>query len=135
MWSLVAIPATCSVSALVAAPRRARVGNEVAEPVNARLLGRQQRLVLLALLVTSATLIGAVAALLRRIYPDLHALRDARGMCIYPLSGGPVCPVLQPGGKWGQAQAQRDGSWLVVPTATGPVLATNPYDDPATHMR
>jgi hypothetical protein len=135
MWTLVAIPLTCLACVLVAAPRRPHLGNEVEELVYTRLLGRQQRLLLLAFALTGATLIGAIASLPQRIDPDLHALRDARTTCTYPMSGGTICSVLQPGGEWARTQAQPDGAWLAVPTATGPIFATNPYDDPATHMR
>ena len=54
-----AIPLTCWLCALIAAPRRPRVGNEVAELVYIRLLGRQQRLVLLAAVATAVLFITA----------------------------------------------------------------------------
>src|SRR5690242_12795065 len=50
--ALALIPLTCWLCALVAIPRRPLPGNEVQELVYARLLGRQQRLVLLALVVS-----------------------------------------------------------------------------------
>jgi hypothetical protein len=133
--TFIAIPLTCWVCTLVAAPRRPLPGNEVEELVYARLLGRQQRLLLLTLVITGIALVSALATVPQHIDPDLHALRDARGTCTYPSSGGPICPVLQPGGAWTQTQEQPDGSWRDVPTVTGPVFVTNPYDDPATHMR
>jgi hypothetical protein len=133
--TLIAIATTCWLCALVATPHRPRLGNEVAELVYARLLGRQQRLILLALALTGATLVGSIATLPQRIDPDLNALRGARVTCTYPSSGGPICPVLQPGGTWVLTQEQPDGSWLAMPTATGPIFATNPYDDPETHPR
>jgi hypothetical protein len=57
MWTLVAIPFTCWLCALVALPRRPRLGNEVEELVYTRLLGRQQRLVLLAVVASAAFLL------------------------------------------------------------------------------
>lgn len=132
---LIASAVTGWLTALLAIPRSPRVGNEVEELVYARLLGRQQRLLLLAFALTAATLVGGIATLPRHIDPDLRSVREARQTCTYPPEGGPICLVLQPGGSWARAQAERDGSWWVVPTVTGPALPTSPYDDPRTRNR
>src|SRR5262245_62159245 len=90
VYILIATALTCWVCTLVAAPRRPLPGNEVEELVYARLLGRQQRLLLLTLVITGIALVGTLAAVPQHINPDLHALRDARGTCTYPASGGPI---------------------------------------------
>jgi hypothetical protein len=63
MLAYLAIPLTCWVCALVARPRRPHGGNEVEELVYARLLGRSERVALLALVVTIVTFFTFVVAL------------------------------------------------------------------------
>jgi hypothetical protein len=59
---MVAIATTCWGCALLAIPRKPLPGNEVAELVYSRLLGRQQRLVLAAAAATVAVVIAALTA-------------------------------------------------------------------------
>lgn len=66
MLAYAAIPLTCWLCALIAAPRRPRVGNEVAELVYIRLLGRQQWLVLLAAVATAVLFVALVITLPQR---------------------------------------------------------------------
>ena len=66
MLAYAAIPLTCWLCALIAAPRRPHPGNEVAELVYIRLLGRQQWLVLLAAMATAALFIALAIALPQR---------------------------------------------------------------------
>jgi hypothetical protein len=54
MQTMALVALTCWVCTLIASPHRPRAGNDVAELVYARLLGRQHRLALLAFGVTSA---------------------------------------------------------------------------------
>jgi hypothetical protein len=61
MSVLATIAITCWPCASIAVPRRPRIGNEAEELVYVRLLGRQQWLVLLALLMAAATLLSVVA--------------------------------------------------------------------------
>jgi hypothetical protein len=133
MLPLAAIALTCWLCVLLAIPRKPLPGNDIAELVYRRLLGCQQRLLLLALIATAIALVGAVAALPERVDPNLQSLRGARASCTYPLIGGPICPVLEPGGVWAQAQGQADGSWRVLPART--VAALNPHGDPAARKR
>jgi hypothetical protein len=135
MLTLLSISITCWLCALVAVPHRPLPDNEVAERVYSRLLGRRQRLLLLALLPTGAAFVALVANLPQRIDPDLEALRTARHACTYPATGAPICPILLPGGEWVHAEVHVDGSWRVVPTATGQGVEANPLDDPKTLMR
>src|ERR1700730_10940044 len=81
MWTLIAVPLTCWLCVLLAFPRKPRVGNEVEGLVYARLLGRQQRLLLLALLVTALTFLIGVATLPRRVDADLSTLRHLHATC------------------------------------------------------
>jgi hypothetical protein len=83
--TLIAIPLTLWFAALVATPRRPPPGNEVAELVYTRLLGRQQRLLLLAILVSGVALLLAVALVPQRIDPDLRALRASQADCVSQL--------------------------------------------------
>jgi hypothetical protein len=88
MWTLIAIPATCWICALVALPRRPRLGVEVEELVYARLLGKHQRLVLLAILMTGVTLLALPTALPRHADTDLPT---ARPCWIAAPEDQPVC--------------------------------------------
>ena len=87
MLTLVAIPLALWFAALVATPRRPLPGNAVEELVYARLLGRQQRLVLLATLVSGLALLLAIALLPQRVDPDLRGLRASQAECIRQLMG------------------------------------------------
>jgi hypothetical protein len=80
--TLIAIPLTFWLAALVATPRRPMQDNEVAELVYVRLLGRQQRLILLALLASGVALLLAVALLPQRIDSDLRGLRSTQAECV-----------------------------------------------------
>ena len=77
MFAYTAIPLTCWLCALLALPRRPRPGNEIAELVYARLLGRQQRLLLLAVVVTAMTFLAIVVHLPSSINHDLSYSHQA----------------------------------------------------------
>jgi hypothetical protein len=119
MWSLIAIALTCWVCTLVAAPRRPLPGNEVEELVYARLLGRQQRLLLLALLVTVVAVLAFVVTFPQQINADQQAL-PARRVCTQPSVGFPTCYEQQANGMWARQEMQSDGTWLTVATVTAP---------------
>jgi hypothetical protein len=88
MLALAAIAVTCWLCAFIATPRKPRLGNEVEELVYSRLLGGQQRLFLLALLVTMGGLLTELIivrpspadpdfnTLLRTSVPCVHATYD-----------------------------------------------------------
>jgi hypothetical protein len=67
MGTLIAVSVTCWLCALVALPRKPRLGNEVEELIYARLLGRQRRVALLAIGVTAALLLTAIVALPQQV--------------------------------------------------------------------
>jgi hypothetical protein len=81
MVALMAIPITCWLCALIARPGKPLVGNEVQELVYGRLFGRQQRLVLLALVVTGVMLLSLVITLPQRIDRDLESVRGEHAKC------------------------------------------------------
>jgi hypothetical protein len=129
MASLALIIPVCWVCALLATPRKPRLGNEVEELVYTRLLGRQQRLVLLACVVTIMTLLVLVLALPRRIDPTLDAARHPPQMCQHdPYGVAANCYTRQPDGTWVEKAVQNDGTWRWVG-----VVAAPPADEGAGH--
>jgi hypothetical protein len=97
MWNLVAIPATCWLCVLLAHPRRPLPDHEVQELVYARLLGRYQRLVLVALIVTGV----GVFALLTTLPRHLHAARTLPPPCELTESSAPtVCGPMRETDSW-----------------------------------
>ncbi len=81
MVAYMAIPLTCWVCALLARPRRPHIGNEVEEFVYARLLGRSQRVALLALVVTAVAFFTFVVALPSHIEPGFSQTPSMHQMC------------------------------------------------------
>ena|SRR5947209_704906 len=67
MHTMISVTLTCWLCALVAAPRKPRVGDEAAELVYSRLLGRQQHLALLAFVATAALFLTVVVSLPQRV--------------------------------------------------------------------
>jgi hypothetical protein len=102
MLAYVALPLTCWLAALIAMPRKPRLGNEIEELVYARLLGRQEHLRLLAIVVTGVAFFGLVLAL------PSHAARDAgfnqqgSHYCTLDEVNIPRCYTRQPDGMWMQ---------------------------------
>ncbi len=66
MLTLVVLPLACWLCALLAAPRKPRLGNEVDELVYARLVGQRYRVALLALVVTLGAFVVLITILSRR---------------------------------------------------------------------
>lgn len=123
MQTMALVTVTFWVCTLIATPRRPLAGNEVAELVYARLLGRQQHLVLLALIATAAAFLLAVLALPARVDADLALRRQANLPCREQLrqfgsANAPVCYERRADGTLVQRQLQEDGSWLVTATDT-----------------
>jgi hypothetical protein len=67
MHVMIVVTLTCWACTLVAIPRKPRVGDETAELVYHRLLGRQQRLALLAFVATGALILTVVLSLPLRV--------------------------------------------------------------------
>ena len=133
MFALAVAAMICWIVVLIARPRTPLPGNEVQELVYSRLLGRQQVLMLFALLVTGMALLVFIVGLPQRMDPDLRAVRRTQAACLdarhkasdaldYGITSAAHCYELQPGGTWVQKVERPDGSWLVV----GTVLAPSP---------
>jgi hypothetical protein len=120
MWDLIAIPLTCWACMLVALPRKPRFGNKVEELVYSRLLGRHQRLLLLAIFVTIAMAFTLLVTLPRHGSPDLQAARAAQRVCTHPVVGFPTCYEQQANRMWAREEMQSDGTWLAVATVAAP---------------
>jgi hypothetical protein len=90
MHALILVSLTCWACALVASPRKPRVGEEVGELVYCRLLRRQQRLALLAFLATAALFLMVVLSLPQRVNatPDPAETSDTAPMSVALSSGG-----------------------------------------------
>jgi hypothetical protein len=111
MHTLIAIAVTCWLSALVAIPRKPRPGNEVAELVYARLLGRQQRLVLLAILASALAFAIFVVHLPGTLPDDVAEVqRGQQGICASANAEPHVCWDERPSGIWTVERQQSDGS-------------------------
>lgn len=110
MYLVAAIPLTCWLCALVAMPRKPQWGNEVEELVYSRLLGRQQRLVMLAFGLTVAAILTFVLALPGRAATDPDRQSAVRQMCTDRPANVPTCYTRQPGGGWLVEQWHADGS-------------------------
>ena len=101
MWTLTFIPLTCWPCALVALPRKSRLGNEVEDLVYTRLFGRWQRLVLLALLASVVAIAVFVIRLPGRTPAEDSAMQSPpQIICNTPLTGLGVCWVERPGEMW-----------------------------------
>ncbi len=110
MLAYAVVPLTCWLCALIAIPRRPRVGNEVEELVYARLLGRQQRLVLLASVLTGAALLAIILALPGHATADPGRAAEVRQVCTDRLAYAPICYTRQPYGGWRVQQWHADGT-------------------------
>jgi hypothetical protein len=102
MLAYVAIPATCWLAALIAAPRTPRIGTEVEELVYARLLGRQEQLRLLAIVATGVAFLWLVLALPTHGAHDAGYSQASRHYCTPAEADVARCYTLQPDGTWAQ---------------------------------
>ncbi len=129
MFAYAAIPLTCWLCALIVRPQKPLVGNEVQEMVYARLLGRHQRLLILALIVTMIVFLTWVVTLPQRVDPDMNTVRHGHRTCDYPSVGFPTCYVLQRDGMWSRQELESDGTWIVVATVSSLPLTAMSDDD------
>lgn len=116
MVTLAAVALTCWLCALLARPSKPLPNNEVQELVYVRLLGRQQLLMLLAMIVTA----GAFLALLtvgrpNRIDPGFHAVRHPNASCVQGTYAPGPCAAPQAGTRVIR-EVQDDGSTAIVAT-------------------
>jgi hypothetical protein len=120
MTTLAFLIPVCWTFALLATPRTPRRGNEVAELVYTRLLGRQHLLVGVAAIVTAATVLGLVVTLPQRIDPTFAENRQLKAYCA---AGAARCYHLEPDGWWLEAARQSEGQWVVVGRVAAPAFA------------
>lgn len=102
------------LAAFVVMPRKPLPHNEVQELVYARLLGRQHRAILLAIIVTALGFFVLVLSM-----PSSPAARPSgassrRQVCFDGSAILPTCYTPQPGGMWIQEELQASGTWRVV---------------------
>ncbi len=126
MYLIAAIPLTCWLCALIAIPRSPRVGNEVEELVYARLLGRQQWLVLLASVLTGAALLAIILALPGHAASDPGRVAEVGQVCTDRPANAPTCYTRQPYGGWRVQQLHADGTV----TEEGVVIRPPPPAEP-----
>lgn len=116
MVTLAAIALTCWLCSLIARPRKPVAGNEAQELVYVRLLGRQQTLMLLALVVTAGVLLALVIAIRPgRIDPNFAALRRPNASCIQGAYNPGTCAAPQAGTR-AIREIQDDGRVAIVAT-------------------
>jgi hypothetical protein len=122
------------VCAWLAKPRKPLRGNEVQELVYGRLLGRQQRLTLLALLLTGGMLLCMIGTLPRRADSTLQAVRGAHAACVAqlgkdesesgrdePASPTVRCYELEAGGGWVEKEYRRGSGWRTIASVAAPI--------------
>ncbi len=108
--------------ALLATPRKPRLGNEVEELVYIRLLGRRHLLIGFAATVTATTALMLVVTLPQRIDPTLGEARRVDQYCAAAATGQPFCYRLASDGRWLVAARQSDGQWADVGTVQAPPM-------------
>jgi hypothetical protein len=97
MLLFIAISLTCWVCTLIATPHKPRLGLEVEELVYARLLGGQERLVLLAILVTTAGLLAWLITMRPGdMDPDVNLLPQPSIPCALATAAPTSCMTAQP---------------------------------------
>lgn len=134
MVALATIPLTCWICAWIARPRTLRLDNEVAAFVYTRLLGRHQRLTLLALVLTGGMLLTLILSLPERIDSNLQSVRGAHAQCVAQMgrdesnSGRDMaaaatarCFELQAGGVWVEEKYQRGIGWQTIAAVAAPI--------------
>jgi hypothetical protein len=134
MVPLVAIPLICWLCAWLAKPGKPLRGNEVQELVYGRLLGRQQRLTLFALILTGGMLLCLILTLPQRVDSNLQSVRGAQAECVAQLgrdetdSGRDVtaaatahCYELQAGGVWVEKEYRRGVGWQAIGSVAAPI--------------
>jgi hypothetical protein len=119
MVAFTALVATCWLMVLVARPRQPLPGNEVQELVYARLLGRHQRLIVIAVVASAVAFLVLVLSLPQRVHADLQEQRVARWRCDAVAERAVFCAERSAGGMWLTKQRLEDGTWQVI--GVGPV--------------
>ncbi len=118
MGGLVSVPLVLWLAALVARPRRPLPNNEVEELVYSRLLGRHERLMLLALIATGLVFFAGVTTIPQHVERNIVPMNAERVCADDSALGPPSCVTRRADGTW-QREVLRSGSgWQVVATGT-----------------
>ncbi len=131
MFAVAAVAADCWLCVLLAAPRRPLPGAEVEEAVAVYLLGRWQRLRLVAILTTLAAILAAILALPSGPIADMRAPPVAQRLCTYPPTGFPRCYAQQYDGTWIEEELQDGGTWIALGIVKAPPPPAMCADDDA----
>jgi len=131
MSTFIAVALTGWLCVLVVIPRKPLPNNEVQELVYSRLLGRHQRLTMLA---AGMTIVMAITFVIMHTPASLPQTNDvllspsatnAHQLAIVPTCTGlddsgtvPTCYTPQPGGTWLAEQKDWEGTWQRVGTVT-----------------
>ncbi len=123
-------PLICWLAVFVARPRTPLPGGEIQERIYARLLGRQQVLIVLATVATAIMVLAHIISLPQDDDADLRAIREARTACLTAqfkasdaldfggIMTAPKCYELSAGGVWLVKKQRPDGSWIIIGTVT-----------------
>lgn len=120
MSAWIAIVLTCWCCVLIAVPRKPLPGNEVAELVYMRLLGRHERLVLLAMSVTTLAFLALVVTGASRADDASAFVPEPQRVCRDGSAVLLTCYVPQPSGMWMRDELQPNGTWQHVGTVATP---------------
>jgi hypothetical protein len=101
-------------AAMLAMPRRPLPNNEVEELVYSRLLGRQHRLILLAVIVTAIGFLVLILSMPSSFAARANSVRPRQQVCFNLPAAPPTCYTPQPGGAWLEEQMQPDGTWRAI---------------------
>ncbi len=117
---------TLWIATFVAAPHKPLPNNEVQELVYSHLLGRQQRVILLALIVTAVSFFVLIAGMPHRADTSATIAPRTRHLCTDLPMGQLVCYTLQPTGIWVAERLQPDGIWHIIGDSTSPPVLNEP---------
>lgn len=113
--TFIAVALTCWLCTLVASPQKPLPGNEVQELVYARLLGRRERVMLLAIAMTIIAFASIVMTLPQRAGAEASRLSRSGMSCAQLLEELDPCVTIQPGTR-AVRERQDDGSVVIVST-------------------
>ena len=105
---------TVWIAAFITMPHKPRLSNEVEELVYARLLGRQHRVLFLAIIVTALGLFALVLSMPASLAAGGKSAAPRQQMCFNTGGSAPICHTPQPGGERLEEELQKDGTWRVV---------------------
>jgi hypothetical protein len=115
MMTCIAVALTCWLCALAASPQKPLPDNEIQELVYARLLGRRERVMLLAVAMTIVAFASIVATLPQRAGAETGRLTRSSTSCIQLLDETDPCITVQPGTR---AVRERDDEGRAVIVST-----------------